>query len=295
MGVQGPEGPKGPAGPAGKDAIVDYSKITSDTTLKNSIKDLLLSDSAFNDTINQILSTKQGPVGPIGPIGPVGETGPAGIQGPKGDKGDRGETSFSLLSESEKEYVIGRLLSGDNLLVIINRLTNTQNQLKEDLKDYLLQNKSEFQGPKGDPGISFSVNNDDFKNWVATYLPSTTLYCANGSCVMPQDTNRNMPLQIRDGLFADHIVATTQLTARNRNILNEIDSLTTQINDIKNNMVRTDVKYRIRHQLTGKYIRNEANSSNRGDGEFLRIYGEAGYTGQAAQNFIIEKDPGNQY
>ena len=40
MGIQGPEGPKGPAGPSGlpgKDAVVDYAKVTSDSSLKDSI------------------------------------------------------------------------------------------------------------------------------------------------------------------------------------------------------------------------------------------------------------------
>ncbi len=165
MGVQGPEGPKGPAGPigpAGKDAIVDYSKITSDSSLKDSIKSLILTDASFNamitEFINDNASKFQGPVG---------------------------KTVFSSLTNDEKSQVIASLLEGSNIDSLILGLGNSQ-VLKTNIETFIRKNTGIFIPEDG----IFRQENKNFQDWLGQYNKST-LYCADGKCIIPTGDSMN--------------------------------------------------------------------------------------------------------
>lgn len=165
MGVQGPEGPKGPSGPigpAGKDAIVDYSKITSDSSLKDSIKGLILTDASFNAIVTKFINDNV-----------------SKFQGPAG------KTVFGLLTSDEKAQVISSLISGSNLDILTTGLADNQ-ALKDTITGFIKDNSTLFI-PKD--GI-FSSSDPKFQSWLTNYSQGgTTLYCANGKCIIPNGGN----------------------------------------------------------------------------------------------------------
>jgi hypothetical protein len=159
MGVQGPEGPKGPSGPigpAGKDATVDYSKITSDSSLKDSVKGLILNDASFNAMVTKFINDNA-----------------SKFQGPAG------KTTFTLLTSSEKAELIASLVSGSNLNSLISGIVDNDT-LKNAITQFIRDNSNLFI-PKS--GI-FSSSDPKFEEWLSVHNKST-LYCANGDCVIP--------------------------------------------------------------------------------------------------------------
>lgn len=113
----------------------------------------------------------QGERGPFGPIGPAGPKGPVGEPGPMGPKGLDGNVEFTSLSETQ----IAGLQKGlvDRYGTVLKGPAGATGPI----------------GPTGPAGPRFDAStDDDFKTWLATHQKGTSLWCANGDCIVPDST-----------------------------------------------------------------------------------------------------------
>jgi len=213
-GPAGKDGIAGKDGKDGKDAVVDYiqlvNKTVNDEGFKTQIKGLL-NDMSFKKTVTDYISANA-------------DT----FRGPKG------ETEFKNLTEDDQAKIINKLIT-DNITTFSVALMANQS-FKDAVLETLKANPSDFRGPqgvqgpmgigiksatynsttgnlqlintndqslgefsmqgspgpKGDTGPAGTVNTPENVTW----LQGKTMWCADGSCVVPGG-NTIIPLNKR--------------------------------------------------------------------------------------------------
>lgn len=264
------------------------NSLAADVPFRNSVAEAVNNASFKTDITGQLVATLLKDQGFIkAAIGPKGDSivGPKGdsIVGPKGDSivGPIGPIGLTpQITEANIRTPVSELLKKEGLWCANGTCVLPANQ---DLRINNEDGRNTHFNWKGDnPGNYIRGNtviddNTRFNGKLLSLHPDTVL-----SADRPNIVGGRLNLTANDLTVGVNARFTSGIQVNNRNLMAELDKLRTDLNDIRNNAVRTDRNYRIqsrRIDQTNWMVRNEdgskimwANGGN-GDKEAVRFIG----------------------